>query len=200
MNPEFALQVQDYRPETAVEQAYSAGARDTLSGMLAADTEILLPDDFLTKVDRASMAFGLEVRPPLLDVRLLELAAKMPSSMKNRSGTGKWILKQIYEPQLPPGLAHRRKQGFELPIAEWLRGPLRSQFHDIVLQQSAPIADFVDVTEARRMHDRHCRHIGQHGQVLWSLLVLGRWLEVWGRPQTEAHGAVPNDSCEAQVG
>ena len=200
MNPEFALQVEDYRPETAVEQAYSAGARDTLSGMLAADTEILLPDDFLTKVDRASMAFGLEVRPPLLDVRLLELAAKMPSSMKNRSGTGKWILKQIYEPQLPPGLAHRRKQGFELPIAEWLRGPLRSQFHDIVLQQSAPIADFVDVTEARRMHDRHCRHIGQHGQVLWSLLVLGRWLEVWGRPQTEAHGAVPNDSCEAQVG
>ena len=200
MNPAFASQMQDHRPESAVEQAYSFGARDTLSGMLAADTDILLPDDFLTKVDRASMAFGLEVRPPLLDIRLLELAARMPSSMKNRGGTGKWILKQIYEPKLPPGLVHRRKQGFDLPIAEWIRGPLQSQFEDVVLQESATIADIVDVTKVRRIYDRHCRRTGQHAQILWSLLVLGRWLDVWGSAQTETYGGVPNDSCGTPVG
>jgi asparagine synthase (glutamine-hydrolysing) len=200
LNPAFASLLQDHRPEAAVEHAYRAGARDALSGMLAADTEIMLPDDFLTKVDRASMAFGLEVRPPLLDVSLLELAAKMPSSMKIRNGSRKWILKQIYEPKLPPGLAHRRKQGFELPVDEWLRGPLQSQFQDVVLQESASIADYVDIAEARRMYDQHCSHRGQYGQVLWSLLVLGRWLQMWGRPQEECSGAVRNQVCEVAVG
>ena len=180
LNPAVASLLQGHRPKAVVEQAYSAGARDALSGMLAADTEFLLPDDFLTKVDRASMAFGLEVRPPLLDVSLLELAAKMPSHLKIRRGSKKWILKDIYEPQLPPGLAQRRKQGFELPVNEWLRGPLRSQFQDVVLQDSASIADFIDTTEARRMYEQHGNHTGQHGQVLWSLLVLGRWLDEWG--------------------
>jgi asparagine synthase (glutamine-hydrolysing) len=87
----------------------------------------------------------------------------MPSHLKIRRGSKKWILKDIYEPQLPPGLAQRRKQGFELPVNEWLRGPLRSQFQDVVLQDSASIADFIDTTEARRMYEQHGNHTGQHG-------------------------------------
>lgn len=179
LNPAFATQLADHCPEDTVKQAYLQGNRDALSGMLSADTNFLLPDDFLTKVDRASMAFGLEVRPPLLDVELLELAASMPSSMKVRNGRKKWILKEIYEPRLPQGLAHRRKQGFELPVDEWLRRPLQEQIQDVVLRESNPIADYIDIPQARRMNAQHCRHIGQHGQVLWSLLVLGRWLDEW---------------------
>jgi len=186
LSPGFATQIADHRPEDTVKQAYLQGNRDALSGMLSADTNFLLPDDFLTKVDRASMAFGLEVRPPLLDVRLMELAASMPSSMKVRNGNKKWILKEIYEPRLPRGLAHRRKQGFELPVDEWLRGPLQSQIQDIVLQESNPIADYIDIPQAQRMNDQHCRQIGQHGQVLWSLLVLGRWLDEWSEAPAPA--------------
>ncbi len=185
LSPGFATQIADHRPEGIVKQSYMLGSRDALSGMLSADTNFLLPDDFLTKVDRASMAFGLEVRPPLLDVGLLELAASMPSSMKIRNGSKKWILKEIYEPRLPQGLAHRRKQGFELPVDDWLRGPLQEQIQDIVLQESNPIADYIDISQAQRMNDRHCRHIGQHGQVLWSLLVLGRWLGEWAEAPTQ---------------
>lgn len=186
LNPAFAALLNGHRPEAVVERAYQHGSRDALSGMLAADTEFMLPDDFLTKVDRASMAFGLEVRPPLLDVRLLELAARMPSSMKIRHGSKKWILKQIYEPQLPSGLAHRHKCGFELPVDEWLRGPLQTQFHDVVLRPAASIADYIDTAEAERLYRQHCRHTGRHGQVLWSLLILGRWLETWAQPERPA--------------
>lgn len=193
LNRSFAASVEDHRPEQFVEEAFLTGHRDALSGMLAADTSFLLPDDFLTKVDRASMAFGLEVRPPLLDVRLLELAARMPSSMKIRNGSKKWILKQIFEPRLPAGLVHRRKQGFELPVDEWLRGPLKSQIHDVVLSRSHPVADYVNVDVVGRIFKQHARHTGQHGQLLWSLLVLGRWLDAWGQatPVVESSSPVP---------
>lgn len=186
LHPDLARHLSGHRPEDIVERACRSGARDCLSGMLAADTGVLLPDDFLTKVDRASMAFGLEVRPPLLDVPLLELAASMPSSQKVRDGQTKWILKHIWESRLPPGLARRRKQGFELPVDEWLRGPLREQIQDVVLQPGHPIAECISVREAGRLFDQHCRRTGQHGQILWSLLVLGRWLETWAKEETEA--------------
>ena len=81
--------------------------------MLSADTNVLLPDDFLTKVDRASMGFGLEVRPPLIDWKLMELAASMPSEFKIRNGSKKWMLKQLFASRLPKDLVNRRKQGFE---------------------------------------------------------------------------------------
>jgi len=186
-NRDFSQHIRKHRPEAAVERAFRAGNRDVLSGMLAADSNTLLPDDFLIKVDRASMAHGLEVRPPLLDVPLLELAASMPSSMKIRGGCKKWILKQIYEPQFPENLAHRRKQGFELPVDEWLRGPLQSQIRDVILQESHPISQFIDTKYACRLNNQHLRHTGRHGQLLWSLLVFGRWLDAWSTPAAESH-------------
>ena len=108
--------------------------------MLSADTNVLLPDDFLTKVDRASMGFGLEVRPPLIDWKLMELAASMPSEFKIRNGSKKWMLKQLFESRLPKDLVNRRKQGFELPIDQWLRGPLSDQVRTHVLNPHGAIA------------------------------------------------------------
>jgi asparagine synthase (glutamine-hydrolysing) len=180
LNGDFTKQLAGHRPEAGIETAFRAGKRDVLSGMLSADTNILLPDDFLTKVDRASMGFGLEVRPPLIDAKLMELAASMPSDLKVRDGDRKWILKDRFSSRLPDRLTFRRKQGFELPVDAWLRGPLRDQVQQVVLNPSARIAEFINVRESQRLYNAHCRGNGRHGQVLWSLLVLGRWLEAWG--------------------
>lgn len=179
LNSDFALSLQGHQPEQSIITAFRQGHRDALSGMLSADTNVLLPDDFLTKVDRASMGFGLEVRPPFIDWKLMELAASMPSEYKIRSGSRKWILKQLFESRLPQGLANRRKQGFELPINEWLRGPLRDQVHTYVLNPRGRIAGFINVAYARQLFDAHCKGTGRHGQLLWSLLILARWLDTW---------------------
>jgi len=175
-------------PERSISVAFKAGDRDVLSGMLSADTHVLLPDDFLTKVDRASMGFGLEVRPPMIDWQLMELVASMPSDLKIRHGSGKWILKQLFESRLPKGLVHRRKQGFEIPIDAWLCGTLREQVQTVVLDSSSPIAEFIDVAFARRLFTAHLKGRGRHGQLLWSLLVLGRWLNSWGSGSPPSRG------------
>jgi asparagine synthase (glutamine-hydrolysing) len=183
LNQDFARSVADYHPEDSFIAAFNAGHRDALSGMLAADTSVLLPDDFLTKVDRASMSSGLEVRTPLIDWKLMELAASMPSEFKIRSGSKKWILKELFASRLPTGLVHRRKQGFELPVDQWLRGPLREQFRACVLSRQGTLAHFVNIDLVRRLFESHCCGIGRHGQLLWSLLVFARWQEAWCGPK-----------------
>ncbi len=190
-NPTFGDSVRNYHPEAFVEEAFLSGHRDALSGMLAADTNFLLPDDFLTKVDRASMACGLEVRPPLIDVPLMELAASMPSHLKVRDGSKKWILKELFEARLPDQLVRRKKQGFELPTDDWLRGPLKSQVQDIILNPSAPIAQYVSTVQATKMYRSHCNHSGRFGQILWSLLVFGRWLDTYGATGTVTTSQLP---------
>ena len=169
----------DARPGFDITAAYSAGNGDTLAGMLAVDTNVLLPDDFLTKVDRASMAFGLEVRPPLVDHELLELTATIPSRFKVRDGETKWLLKELYQDRLPPKLAHRRKQGFEIPIDTWLRGPLRDQCEAYLLADGCRLHEFVQPDTVRRIERQHRSGTGRHGTMLWTLLVLGRWLETY---------------------
>src|SRR5205085_10331070 len=130
-----------HRPEALVCAGYAtAPAGDALAGMIAADVSSMLPDDYLVKVDRASMAVGLEVRPPLLDHELLELSARIPSDLKIRGGDTKWIFKQACGDLLPRELLTRRKQGFEIPVDAWLRGPLNAMFRDVVLSRSGPIA------------------------------------------------------------
>jgi asparagine synthase (glutamine-hydrolysing) len=113
----------------------------------------------------------------------MELAAAMPSEFKIRNGSKKWILKQLFEPRLPAGLVNRRKQGFELPIDRWLRGPLNEQVRTHVLNPEGPIAQFIDIASAHRLFESHCRGVGRHGQLIWSLLVFARWLDAWGKPQ-----------------
>jgi asparagine synthase (glutamine-hydrolysing) len=173
-----------HRPEDVVEAAFTRGHIDPLAGMLSADVDMLLPDDFLTKVDRASMAYGLEVRPPLIDHELMELAATVPSDLKVRNGETKWLMKQIFEPKLPKKLAHRTKQGFEIPTDDWLRGELGEQVREVVLKPGSQIAEYVNQDYAAKLFDMHCRRTGRHGQLMWSLLVLGRWLDHYCGPET----------------
>jgi asparagine synthase (glutamine-hydrolysing) len=173
-------QLDGYQPDAAVQQYYAtADPGDPLGGMIAADVNVLVPDDYLVKVDRAAMACGLEVRPPLLDHELLELAAGIPPALKVRGGVTKWIFKQAYRDRLPRSVTQRRKQGFEFPVDQWLRGPLRDAFEAAVLSPQARVAELLDQQQVGDLYRRHLSGVGRHGNVLWALLVLGRWAERW---------------------
>src|SRR3546814_12259630 len=95
--------------------------------MMYRDAVTYLPDDILVKVDRASMAASLEVRSPLLDQRVIELAWRLPVEMLRRDGAGKWPLRQLFDRYLPSELRDRPKQGFAIPVPEWTPGPLRAR-------------------------------------------------------------------------
>jgi asparagine synthase (glutamine-hydrolysing) len=176
--PDLAARLNGHDPSRLVCAGYAtAPAGDALAGMIAADVATVLPDDFLVKVDRASMANGLEVRPPLLDHEFLELAARVPSRWKLRHGQTKWIFKQTCRARLPAELIDRPKHGFDVPIDAWLRGPLQDMFQSAVLRRQAAVAGLIDQTLARRLYASHRVGVGCHGAALWSLLVLARWSE-----------------------
>jgi asparagine synthase (glutamine-hydrolysing) len=179
---DVARSLNGHQSEQLVSDAYSLHPGDPLSRMIAADVATLLPEDFLVKVDRASMAYGLEVRPPLLDHELLELAATIPSRFKIRGGQTKWILKQSCRDLVPAELLTRKKRGFEIPIDRWLRGDLAPMFQDLVLASRGPGADLLNRRRAAALYDEHRRGRGRHGAVLWSLLVLCKWAEKFLSP------------------
>jgi asparagine synthase (glutamine-hydrolysing) len=176
--PDLAAGLNGHCPEDTIRLGHGAAPPDDpLAGMLAADMATLLPDDFLVKVDRASMAHGLEVRPPLLDHELLELAARIPSRCKVRRGQTKWLLKEAYRSRLPSSVIDRAKHGFEIPVDAWLRGPLGEMFEDAVLNPRARVSGLLNQTAARTLYRAHASGYGRHGNILWALLVLARWAD-----------------------
>jgi asparagine synthase (glutamine-hydrolysing) len=183
LSREVSARLNGHQPERIICDAY-ATSNDPLSSMIAADVGTLLPDDFLVKVDRASMAYGLEVRPPLLDHELLELAATIPSKHKIRGGQTKWIFKQACRHLLPDGLLSRPKRGFEIPVDAWFRDSLGPMFRDVALSHHNPIAGLIDLGRAAEIFDDHLSGRGRHGQILWSLMVLSRWAEQHMNSQT----------------
>jgi asparagine synthase (glutamine-hydrolysing) len=181
-------------PEDLIARLYgSKNDADPLAAMIRADIGVLLPDDFLTKVDRASMSCGLEVRPPLVDHELLELASQIPSALKVRYGETKWIFKQLFRDRLPANVIDRPKQGFEIPIDRWLRGPLRPIFESIVLDPTSPLGDWLNQAAIRQLYRNHLKRVGRHGDVLWSLLVFAKWAERYLRPRPIHPG---NGNCQ----
>jgi asparagine synthase (glutamine-hydrolysing) len=195
MQGDVRRQINGYRPEERIARAFGSRGGDPLGGMISADVSMLLPDDFLTKVDRASMAVGLEVRPPLVDHEFLELAARVPSQFKVRNGETKWIFKRLCDRRLPRDVVWRKKQGFEIPAADWLRGPLRERFEDQVLSAGGRLGDYIDRNAVRRLQSAHLRQSGRHGAPLWSLLVLGCWMEHYCRGPSPAT-ANRSGSCQ----
>jgi asparagine synthase (glutamine-hydrolysing) len=178
LHADVKRQLNGHDPAALVAAAYAAsGGDDPLGGMIHADVMTLLPDDYLVKVDRASMACGLEVRPPLLDHELLELTARIPSRLKVQGGQTKWLFKRAYEDRLPRNVLHRPKQGFEIPVDAWLRGPLSGRFRDGVLGTSGPLASLIDRGAVAALFEEHLRGVGRHGGPLWSLLVLSVWAD-----------------------
>jgi asparagine synthase (glutamine-hydrolysing) len=151
--------------------------RDELDTRLRVDLALGLPDDMLTKVDRASMAHGLEVRVPFLDHRVVEQALRLPSSLKLNGGRSKVALHDVFERELPRVVRRRRKSGFDAPMSGWLRGPLRELARDTLAEGRLRRGALLDAEEVNSLVDCHERRIGDHGWRIWSLVVLCDWVE-----------------------
>lgn len=182
MSQDLQHQIDEHDSGFIAAEAYRRSGKDALSGMIGADMATLLPDDYLVKVDRASMANGLEVRPPLLDHEFLELCARMPSEFKIRDGETKWLMRRIAHRMLPESILNRPKQGFEIPIDNWLRGPLEPLFRERVLASNSAIAPLINQQQASAMLARHQRGVGKHGTTLWQLLSLANWADRYLKP------------------
>ena len=146
----------------------------------AIDALTYLPNDILTKVDRASMAVSLEARVPLLDHRVVEYAWSMPSALKLKDGVAKHPLRRILYRHVPRHLVERPKAGFALPLGEWLRGPLRDWAGDLLSEQRLKRRGFVDPAIVRRVWADHLTGTGQgRAEALWGVLMLEAWAERW---------------------
>jgi asparagine synthase (glutamine-hydrolysing) len=134
-----------------------------------------LADQTLVAMDRASMAAGLEVRAPFLDPALVELAATIPSELKLHGWTTKYILKSALEGILPPTVIRRRKQGLGVPIAAWLRGPLRGVMESRLGPARVRHRGLFDPTAVTRLVSDHVEGRRDHRKILWALLMLDAW-------------------------
>ena len=181
-------------PDTRADALFrlGTGRLDLMERMMLADQGGYLPDDLLAKVDRASMAVSLEARVPLLDHRLVELSWRLPRRFKVRQGTGKWILRQVLARHLPPALVAREKVGFTVPLAAWLRGPLREWAGDLLEPSRLGGIDGLRPSPVRREWDRLRRGNGDQALGVWAVLLLVAWRERWGpsAPRAEPRAVV----------
>jgi asparagine synthase (glutamine-hydrolysing) len=166
-----------------------------------ADLKIYLPNDPLVKVDRMSMAHSLEVRSPLLDRRLIELAFRIPVRQKVMASRGKALLRNLAKQRLPSNLWRLPKKGFTVPIGGWIAGPARRSFEDQLFGPGAHLTTALDWTEVRSRFEQHLAGAFDYSYDLWAIWNLERWLRAAGlqsekiRPSMSPaleHGAVPN--------
>ena len=150
------------------------------------DTSMTLPDPFLQKVDVASMAFSLEARCPMTDFRLVEWAMRLPLMFKLRNGETKYLLKKVLRKYLPADCVYRPKMGFGVPLAQWLRGPLRNWAQEIVHDDTLMSRLPLDKSRVRELFRQQASGERESHPLLWSVLMLLCFVQTHG-----ARRAVP---------
>ena len=173
-----------YDPGSHTQRHYDrVRGADHVTAMLYTDLKSYLPGDILVKVDRMSMAHSLEVRAPFLDYRIVEFAARLPSSWKISGGEKKIILRNAFARLLPQNVLNRPKQGFTVPLDGWFRQELKGFAQERLLSDPS-LAQYLNPAGVRRIWDEHQSGRVQHGTLLWSLLMLALW-------HREYQGGVP---------
>ncbi|HWJ95118.1 MAG TPA: asparagine synthase-related protein, partial [Telluria sp.] len=173
----FRSELQGYSAiEVMRHHARNAPTDDPLSLIQYIDMKTYLPGDILTKVDRASMAHSLEVRVPLLDHEFVEWVSGLPPSSKLRNGEGKYLFKKALQPYLGDDILYRKKMGFSIPLAAWLRGPLLEKMRAAVLNPSLLDTGIFNEHTLRQMVDEHAAATRDHSTALWQVLMFDAFL------------------------
>jgi asparagine synthase (glutamine-hydrolysing) len=176
LSKDFLAGLRGYDPYVHFEHhlANAKGA-DPLARLQYVDFKMYLCDDILVKVDRASMAHALEVRVPILDHELVELAARIPSNLKLSGRSTKRALRRGAEKLLGRSILDRKKMGFTIPLPAWFRGGLRARAESVFFDEARLGSGLVDTKGLKKMWLEHQRGIGDHATVLWSLLMFELW-------------------------
>ena len=152
---------------------------DFINTLLALDYKTYMVDDILTKVDRATMSVGLEGREPLLDHRIIEFVAQLPSSLKYKNGTKKYLLKKIAHKYIPKELLERPKAGFGLPVYEWLKTDLKHLLYQYINEEQLSKHDFINVANAIQLRDEFITGKNNNEVQMWLLLMFQMWWNRW---------------------
>ena len=172
-------------------QTYAARVQtgETLDALLYIDSKTYLPGDILTKVDRMSMAASLEARAPLLDHKLIEFVTRIPASLKMRGLETKHILKRAVQDFVPPEILDRPKQGFGVPLQQWINSQLRERIRETLTSQSARARGYVEPRYVDLLLDEHERNRRDHSTQLWALFMLELWHRLFQDDVTHARPA-----------
>jgi asparagine synthase (glutamine-hydrolysing) len=155
------------------------GPVDPIDRLLRADLLTYLPEDLLVKMDRATMANSLEARSPLLDHKLVEFAARLPTDRKIDGKNSKVLLRVIAKKLMPAAHVDRTKMGFGVPIGDWFRGPLGDRYEELVLAPDAASRDYLDRSAARNLLATHRSLRSENDGQLWALLMFELWARRW---------------------
>ena len=174
LHPELLQRLGGYDSLDVLRYYYDkADTKDPLSRIQYVDIKTYLTDDILVKVDRASMAHSLEVRAPILDHKLMELAAAIPSSLKLRGTSGKFIFKKALERILPKHVLQRRKMGFAVPLAKWFRGELKDFAHSAIFARNQ--SAFLNEDTVKQVWREHQGGLRDRSTELWTMLMFRLW-------------------------
>ncbi|MFS8136504.1 MAG: asparagine synthase (glutamine-hydrolyzing) [Thermomonas sp.] len=177
--------------------AYLGAGDSALDRAVAIDLQSYLPDDILVKVDRMSMAASLESRAPFLTPELAQFALQLPERLRVRDGVGKYLLRRVASRWLPASVMTKPKQGFAIPLAEWLRGPLAVMASDTFASRSFQQRGLVDPALASRLLHQHASGRADHSETIWQLLCLELWAQRF--LDVPAHSNLPEPLPEVVV-
>ena len=151
---------------------------DYLHKRMGIDFLSYLPDDILTKVDRAAMSVSLESRVPLLDHRLIEFAWNVPTNLKYKNGSTKWLLKEVLYDYVPKKMIDRPKMGFSIPMAEWLRGPLKDWAESLINEEKLKTQNFIDIEKIKLCWELFLKGDNRLQHPIWLVLMYISWFKV----------------------